>query len=60
MNHRDRLVGVLERTPIDQLPWVPDLGYWMEAESKRGRLPKEYQGGKGRLQLCKDLNVCAY
>ncbi|MEW6356955.1 MAG: hypothetical protein AB1696_11545 [Planctomycetota bacterium] len=60
MNQRERLAAVFEKKPIDHLPWVPDLGYWIEAEHCRGRLPEKYQGQAGRLRISVDLNVCAY
>ncbi|NOZ21668.1 MAG: hypothetical protein GXP25_11355 [Planctomycetes bacterium] len=60
MNQRDRLVAVFEKKPIDHLPWVPDLGYWIEAEAKRGRLPEKYEGRAGRIHICKDVTACAY
>ena len=60
MNQRERLVAVFERTPLDHLPWLADLGYWLEAERRRGRLPEKYQGREGRRRLCADVNACCY
>jgi len=60
MNHRERLIAVFEREPIDRLPWVPDLGYWIAAEAARGKLPDQYQGRSGRHQLHIDLDACVY
>lgn len=60
MTHRERLIAVFEKKPIDRLPWVPDLGYWIEAENRRGRLPKEYQGSEGRRRLHVELDACVY
>jgi hypothetical protein len=39
---------------------VPDLGYWITAESKRGRLPSKYQGVEGRRRLHIELDACIY
>lgn len=60
MNQRERLVAVFERKPLDHLPWAPDLGYWLEAEERRGRLADKYRGTEGRRRFCVDVNVCTY
>jgi len=60
MNQRERLVAVFERKPIDHLPWVPDLGYWIQAERERGRLPEKYDGLEGRRRLHVELDACVY
>ena len=60
MNQRERLIAVFEKQPIDQLPWVPDLGYWLTTEEKRNTLPTKYQGIDGRRHLHIELNACIY
>lgn len=60
MTHRERLMAVFEKRPVDQLPWLADLTYWRFAMEKRGTLAPEYRGGEGGLRLCRDLDVCIY
>jgi len=60
MTHRERLIAVFERRPLDRLPWVPDLGYWIQAERVRGTLPSRHQGPDGAHQVYMDLGACVY
>jgi len=60
MNHRERLIAVFEKQLLDQLPWVPDLGYWITAEEISGRLQTHYQGVEGRRRLHTELDACIY
>ncbi len=60
MNQRERLLAVFERRPLDHLPWVPDLTYWMEAEREGARLPERYVGRDGPVRLHEDVGACVY
>ncbi|MBM4079228.1 MAG: hypothetical protein FJ278_05965, partial [Planctomycetes bacterium] len=60
MTHRDRLLAVFDKKPLDQLPWAPDLTYWVEAQRKRGRLPAQYEGVEGRRRLHIEMDACIY
>ena len=60
MNQRERLIALFDKQAIDQLPWVPDLGYWITAEEKRGTLPSQYKGVEGKRRLHIELNACIY
>ncbi len=51
---------MFEKRPLDRLPWVPDLGYWIQAEAGRGRLPAQYHGRDGKRRLHVDLDACIY
>jgi len=44
MNHRERVLAVLNRQPTDRLPWMARLGIWHEAHRRRGTLPPEFAG----------------
>ena len=61
MNQTERLHAVFDRTPLDHLPWVPDLTYWRRACDTRGVLPPEYGGGHdGYRRLHEACDTCAY
>ncbi|MCR4412529.1 MAG: hypothetical protein NUV77_08920 [Thermoguttaceae bacterium] len=44
MTNRERILAILEGKAPDQIPWIPRLAIWYEANRRAGTLPKEYQG----------------
>ena len=43
MTHRERIMAVLERKPVDHIPWVPRLELWYNGRKRRGTLPEKYR-----------------
>jgi hypothetical protein len=44
MTNRERILAILEGKPPDQIPWIPRLAIWYEANRRAGTLPNEYRG----------------
>ncbi len=42
MTNRERVLAVLNRQPVDRLPWMARLGIWYDAHRRRGTLPAEF------------------
>lgn len=59
MSVRRRVLAILNKERPDQVPWLGDLDYWINALNQQGRLPAKYQG-TGIFQLHRDLGVGFY
>ncbi|MBC7237266.1 MAG: hypothetical protein H5T69_15600 [Chloroflexi bacterium] len=44
MNHRERILAVLNREPPDRLPWAPRILLWYRARQLTHTMPQEYEG----------------
>jgi len=43
MTNRERLIAILEGRSPDQIPWIPRLQLWYNANKKWGTLPEKYR-----------------
>lgn len=44
MNHRERMLAVLEGRSPDRIPWSPRLELWYNARRLAGDMPREWEG----------------
>ena len=43
-NHRENLISVIRGETVDQLPWVPRIDLWHNAQEIRGTMPQQFEG----------------
>jgi len=56
MTNRERVLAVLNREPMDRIPWMARLGIWYEAHRRCGTLPPAYRG-MTRAEVERDLGI---
>jgi len=56
MTPRERILAALRAEPVDQLPWVPRLDLWYNANRYCGTLPREWADAS-LAQIIADLGV---
>ncbi len=44
MTHRENLLAVIRGEMVEQIPWVPRIDLWHNAQVMRGTLPKKFTG----------------
>jgi corrinoid protein of di/trimethylamine methyltransferase len=44
MTHRENILAVIRGDMVDQIPWVPRIDLWHNAQVVRGTLPKKFEG----------------
>jgi len=42
--HRQRILSVFSGETVDQMPWVPRIDLWFNAQEARGTLPERFHG----------------
>ena len=60
MNHRQRILSLLEGKTPDRVPWLGDLAYWSHAMEKRGEVPAGFQKSEAYYAFHRDLGVGFY
>ncbi|HJP44378.1 MAG TPA: hypothetical protein QGH18_00080, partial [Arenicellales bacterium] len=44
ISHRENLLSVIHGEKVDQMPWIPRIDLWHNAQEIRGTLPKRFEG----------------
>ena len=44
ISHRENLLSVIHGETVDQMPWIPRIDLWHNAQEIRGTLPKRFEG----------------
>lgn len=44
ISHRENLLSVIRGETVDQMPWVPRIDLWYNAQENRGTLPQQFEG----------------
>jgi corrinoid protein of di/trimethylamine methyltransferase len=44
ISHRENLLSVIRGETVDQMPWVPRIDLWYNAQENRGTLPPQFEG----------------
>lgn len=60
MNHRQRILALLNRRTPDRVPWLADLDYWTYAMQQRGELPAGFRSTPDYIALNRQLNAGFY
>ena len=43
-SHRQRILSVFRGETVDQMPWVPRIDLWLNAQLARGTVPERFEG----------------
>lgn len=60
MTERQRVLSILKGEQPDQVPWFPDLDYWVTAQIRRGERQEDFKRSDAYLAWHADLGAGFY